>query len=57
MIYTGEIENGQLHGKGKITYANGEKYEVDPDETTLLRLRCSLSLSGYVDFWQTPRVR
>ena len=26
----GEIENGQLHGKGKIQYANGEAYDVNP---------------------------
>lgn len=28
MIYTGEIENGQMHGKGALIYPNKEKYEV-----------------------------
>ena len=53
MIYTGEIENGQLHGKGKITYANGEKYEVKtlgtksaPQPTFPLWLSCGCRNAG-----------
>jgi len=29
MIYTGEIENGKMHGKGTLVYPNGEKYDGD----------------------------
>ena len=29
MQYTGEIENGQMHGKGSLVYPNKEKYEGD----------------------------
>jgi hypothetical protein len=29
MIYSGPIEAGQMHGRGKITYNNGESYEGD----------------------------
>eukprot|EP01079_Euglenida_sp_SAG-EU17-18_P011274 gene11274-2050_t len=29
MIYSGEIENGQMHGRGTLIYPNKEKYEGD----------------------------
>ena len=32
----GEIENGQLHGKGKIQYSNGETYDVRGPNSWLL---------------------
>ena len=27
-VYSGQIEKGQMHGKGTLVYPNGEKYEV-----------------------------
>ena len=27
MEYQGQIQDGQMHGKGKLTYPNGETYE------------------------------
>jgi hypothetical protein len=29
MIYSGPIEAGQMHGRGRITYANSETYDGD----------------------------
>jgi hypothetical protein len=26
-VYSGQIEKGQMHGKGTLVYPNGEKYE------------------------------
>ena len=28
-VYSGQIEKGQMHGKGTLVYPNGEKYEGD----------------------------
>ena len=27
-MYSGSIENGQMHGKGRLQYANGDVFEV-----------------------------
>lgn len=29
MEYSGQILDGQMHGKGKLVYRNGESYEGD----------------------------
>lgn len=29
MMYSGQIENGQMHGMGTCIYPNGEKYEAE----------------------------
>ena len=28
MQYSGQIQDGQMHGRGRVRYANGESYEV-----------------------------
>lgn len=40
MEYTGQIKDGQMHGQGKLTFPNGEVYEVRALQRQLLcRLR------------------
>jgi len=33
-VYSGQIEKGQMHGKGTLVYPNGEKYEVGLSDST-----------------------
>ena len=35
--YTGQIQDGQMHGRGKLVYPNAEVYEV---MLTLLAVEC-----------------
>jgi hypothetical protein len=32
-MYSGQIENGQMHGRGKLQYANNDVFEVTHAKT------------------------
>ena len=44
-MYSGAIENGQMHGPGRLQYANGDVFEVRRGARPLLVARCAQALA------------
>ena len=49
-MYSGSIENGQMHGEGRLQYANGDVYEVPPPPHPILASHASHCLTSAVGF-------
>ena len=51
-MYSGAIENGQMHGTGRLQYANGDVFEVrrrqPPRQKPLYLLQRSRLLSSHL---------